>query len=96
MKNTMHPLPRTIVLLPLAASLVACSATEKAASTAGNGDGWVSLFDGTDPSKHLRGFRRADFPVEWKVEDGAIVLPDAPGFGIDIDPEKVARYRIET
>jgi L-alanine-DL-glutamate epimerase-like enolase superfamily enzyme len=31
-----------------------------------------------------------------RFEDGAIVLPDAPGFGIDIDPEKVARYRIET
>jgi hypothetical protein len=74
MKNTMHPLLRTIVLLPLAALLVACSATEKSASTAGTGDGWVSLFDGTDPSKHLRGFRRADFPAEWKVEDGAIVL----------------------
>lgn len=42
-------------------------------------------------------YYRDDFLVEGlRFEDGAIVLPDAPGFGIDIDPEKVARYRIET
>ena len=36
--------------------------------------GWTLLFDGTDPSKQLRGFRRADFPKEWATEDGCIVL----------------------
>ena len=36
--------------------------------------GWKLLFDGTDASKHLRGYRRGDFPKEWAVEDGCIVL----------------------
>ncbi len=43
------------------------TAAEKAA-------GWKLLFDGTDPSAHLRGYRRAEFPKEWAVEDGCIVL----------------------
>jgi hypothetical protein len=43
------------------------SAAEQAA-------GWQLLFDGSDPSKHLRGYRRGEFPKEWAVEDGCIVL----------------------
>jgi muconate cycloisomerase len=31
-----------------------------------------------------------------RFEAGAIVLPEGPGFGIDVDPEKIERYRIET
>jgi muconate cycloisomerase len=30
-----------------------------------------------------------------RFEDGAIVLPDGSGFGIDADPEKIETYRIE-
>jgi muconate cycloisomerase len=42
-------------------------------------------------------YYRDDFLVKGlRFEDGAIVLPDGPGFGIDIDLEKVSRYRIET
>jgi muconate cycloisomerase len=29
-----------------------------------------------------------------RFEDGAIMLPDSPGFGINVDPEKIARYGI--
>ena len=33
-------------------------------------------------------------PAEpYRLEDGAIVVPDGPGFGIEIDEDKVARYR---
>ena len=59
----------------LASCLVGCSSTEKAtASAAAPGDGWTVLFDGKDPAANLRGYKRADFPKEWVVEDGALVL----------------------
>ena len=65
----------SFILVPLALALAGCSAADKSTrSTAAPGDGWTVLFDGGDPSAHLRGFRRPDFPAEWKVEDGALVL----------------------
>ena len=30
----------------------------------------------------------------FTVEDGAVVVPTGPGMGIDVDPEKVERYRV--
>lgn len=29
----------------------------------------------------------------FRLEDGAVVVPDGPGFGIDIDEDKIAKYR---
>jgi hypothetical protein len=71
----MSQIRHSVVLVPLALALAGCSAARKAPDApAGSGDGWTVLFDGGDPSAHLRGFRRPDFPAEWKVEDGALVL----------------------
>lgn len=32
---------------------------------------------------------------ELVIEDGCIVLPDAPGIGLELDPQKLRRYRID-
>ena len=31
----------------------------------------------------------------FAVEDGAVVVPTGPGMGIDVDPEKIERYRVD-
>ncbi len=42
-------------------------------------------------------YYRDDFLAEpMQLVDGAIRLPDGPGMGIDVDPEKVAAYRLDT
>ena len=30
----------------------------------------------------------------FAFEDGAIVVPDGPGWGIEVDPAKIERYRV--
>ena len=36
-------------------------------------DGWVTLFDGGDPAKYFRGFKKDSFPTGWTVRDGCLV-----------------------
>ena len=47
---------------------------ENALTDAERKAGWILLFDGKAAGAKLRGFKRADFPSEWAVEDGCIVL----------------------
>ena len=64
-----------VASLSLASCLVGCSSAEKATASANaSGAGWTVLFDGKDPGANLRGYKRADLPKEWVVEDGALVL----------------------
>ena len=70
-----------IALTVASLSIVSCMAAQQVETTTPNTlsaaevkDGWVLLFDGQDASKSFRGFKRADTPKEWAVEDGAIVL----------------------
>ena len=65
---------RAIACITVLPALAACGPQKSTGGAAGAGDGWVVLFDGKDPGKELRGFKRADLPPEWKVEDGALVL----------------------
>ena len=74
----MHPTLLTAVLAS-SASLLAFSAAapkppENTLTDAERKAGWVLLFDGKDAGAKLRGYKRADFPAEWAVEDGCIVL----------------------
>jgi hypothetical protein len=85
-----------IVSVPLALSLAACTASgQRASGPAGSGDGWTVLFDGGDPSAHLRGYRRADFPAEWKVEDGALVLRGKGGDIVTKDQYADFEFQVE-
>ncbi len=34
---------------------------------------WVTLFDGGDPAKNWRGFKKESVPTDWTVEDGCLV-----------------------
>ena len=36
-------------------------------------DGWITLFDGGDPAKYFRGFKKDSFPTGWTVRDGCLV-----------------------
>jgi len=79
----------TVIATSALACVLGCAsnskdgASERASATSGapntltaaeKAAGWKLLFDGTDPSAQLRGYRRAEFPKEWAVEDGCIVL----------------------
>lgn len=66
--------PIIVASLALVPVLAACGPQKATGGAAGSGDGWVVLFDGKDAGKELRGFKRADLPADWKVEDGALVL----------------------
>lgn len=66
--------PIIVASLALIPVLAACGPQKATGGAAGSGDGWVVLFDGKDAGKELRGFKRADLPADWKVEDGALVL----------------------
>lgn len=63
-----------LAVLAIVPALAACGPQKATGGAAGSGDGWVVLFDGKDAGKELRGYKRADMPPEWKVEDGALVL----------------------
>jgi hypothetical protein len=49
-------------------------------------DGWKLLFDGNDPSKHWRGFRKDEFPAGWVVDGDAIHRADKAGDIITREP----------
>ena len=41
-------------------------------------------------------YYKDDFLVSpMKLEDGAIVVPDGPGMGIDVNLDKIMKYKIE-
>jgi hypothetical protein len=63
-----------VASLSLATLLAGCVSTDKATDAASGSDGWIMLFDGKDPGANLRGYKRADLPKEWVVEDGSLVL----------------------
>ncbi len=50
-----------------------------ALTDAESADGWKLLFDGKDPSKHWRGFRKDHLPAGWVVDDEAIHRADKAG-----------------
>ena len=53
---------------------VASSTASSVAQTAtASGDGWITLFDGGDPAKYFRGFKKDSFPAGWTVRDGCLV-----------------------
>ena len=70
----MNRAPIAIVSFAVISVLAACGPQKATSGAPGSGDGWVVLFDGTDAARQLRGYKRADMPAEWKVEDGALVL----------------------
>lgn len=61
------------------AAMNTLSGAEKAA-------GWKLLFDGSD-LKGWRGYKMAEPPVQWKVEDGAITVAGGPGTDLMTDDE---------
>lgn len=48
-------------------------ATAPAATAAVPGEGWITLFDGGDPAKTFRGFKKDSFPSGWTVKDSCLV-----------------------
>lgn len=58
----------------VAATPAAATQAPNTLSAAETKAGWVLLFDGNDPGKSLRGYKRSDMPKEWVAEDGALVL----------------------
>jgi hypothetical protein len=52
-------------------------------SAAEKSEGWVLLFDGKD-TKNFRGFKKAEIPGSWQVQDGCIVFTKKEGAGGDI------------
>jgi hypothetical protein len=58
---------KNLLFFSLFTLLLSCSATKSANDT---GNGWISLFNGTS----LEGWRAAENPSTFKVENGAIVV----------------------
>jgi hypothetical protein len=76
--------PTLAVIVASSAVLVCASAAapkppNNSLSDAEKAAGWVLLFDGKNAGASLRGYKRADLPAEWKVEDGCIVLRGTGG-----------------
>lgn len=56
-------------------------------------EGWQLLFDGEQPEKHWRGYRRDELPSGWRAEDGWLVLASA-GAGDIVTREKFDSFEL--
>jgi hypothetical protein len=76
------------------APAAAGSAPANTLTAAEQKEGWVLLFDGKDANKMLRGYKKADMPKEWVVEDGTLTLH---GHGGDIvTKDEYADFEFQT
>jgi hypothetical protein len=69
------------LVLPACASASKDGSGKAGAATAATKteSGWVTLFDGGDPSKNFRGFRKDAIPSAWVVKDGCLVHQKTAG-----------------
>lgn len=58
-------------------------------------EGWQLLFDGENPERHWRGFRRNDFPDGWQVVDGEITRAASAGDIITREQYRNFEFEIE-
>jgi len=59
---------------------------------------FVSVIPNAGPYHEFKGFNR-DIPYECKTsslesDDGIVTVPSGPGFGLDIDPEYIAKHEV--
>jgi muconate cycloisomerase len=55
----------------------------------------VTTVMGQEPTKMAGRMYEDDIVTEsFRYEDGALIVPSAPGLGVELDPEKIERYRI--
>ena len=75
--NAAQSAPASAPVSTTAASTKSTAPTTVAATTTqgttASGDGWITLFDGGDPAKYFRGFKKDSFPTGWTVRDGCLV-----------------------
>lgn len=101
----MHTHLASSALLLLATLTGACNATSTSgvkappapvsvANTAQADKGWVTLFDGGDPAKNFRGFKKDQFPQGWVVKDHCLVHT-GPGGGDIITRDSYGSFELE-